>query len=152
VERSLISEHIRTLRKSHFRENQTQFAKRLSLAPVTVARYETNTLPPTDALRKLLDLSEDVGYADGMSAFSSALGPRWAMRTNDRASDQVFDVVMRVYGNWKAFLQERDKAGARAKLFASQIESGLQDLMSNTRNLTTREADDENDTHDYQAG
>lgn len=83
---------------------------------------------------------------DGISTFSQGLKPRWAVLPREVESimidEDLFHLVMRIYGNWKALLEEGDMRSARTGLFVSQIEHGFRELMTKTERRANKEGYD----------
>src|SRR5689334_5499599 len=74
MERTELSEHIRILREDRLHETQSQFAERLGLSRIAVARYEAGRVPKRAILRVLRELAFEVDYRSGFEVFSRVSG------------------------------------------------------------------------------
>lgn len=140
--RTELSEHIRVLRQDFFHENQSEFAARLGLTTVSVARYETVRVPKRPVLKALENLALDVGDKAGATAFRRAIGPRFEMTAEGHlkpievsAAESLLDDATRIYGNWSA-LQGEDMDEKDVQYLTANVDIGLRELMSKLRKLS----------------
>jgi transcriptional regulator with XRE-family HTH domain len=123
-----LSEHIRELRETYYKENQGDFASRLGKTRVTATRWENGIEPKRPVLKALLGMADEVGYLDGVKAFAAAIGPTYSQ------PEGLLDLATRVYGSWSALQGVMTFTDQEAgEHFASGVNSGLRELIDKLR-------------------
>src|SRR5256885_17024386 len=100
MERTELSEHIRILREDYLHETQSQFAERLGLSRIAVARYEAGRVPKRAVLRVLREIAADVDYRSGSVVFSRASGQQPPPAEPENSLLELMDTATRLAGNW----------------------------------------------------